>query len=647
MEHLFGQNEQEKENFDQVIKGVKESEKRKRKAVSKKKASSLSSVEAIPRNADSIPEKRPKKKRTKRRNVEAKRSQTFHDTQTYESMHPSIPFRMEEIEALNNVNPFEASYIVSLLDNTEGRKLHSKEYHERQNKETRMYMGLSEKQRRTQHKFSESYFKGKEPSSIEEEKITYDHYPDNPASSNTAKYKATFKKCLLGNPLSKEDPSLYIGEHIASGSIMDTLSCARQQDGTGSSDSSKGEHEETISKIVRSSDDQRIMSLESNRDSLFTDDKKCMDDQKKLALDATQVISPMRDLNSHLTSCPSKTARQLLERAAYGVQDAVNFDIESIAKTESQELIKDRKEEITKDAKKVPRSNPKNNPVSKAFSEDKPLDPVDGFYTGQLVGPSLRELVRTMMEESERAEKAASDEYLSGEPLMKKEGERQRKRRLLMGPKERLIRFLINNERQKDELYRWRAYKGFDMQQMHYQPMGDPVSMEYALEFLREPVGDERSCIRGANFCVSMLLPQMYTHPRTSDTQLSDMGFVGREFFTKNELDIYLKRGSWPEMRGCCFLCLSFEQTMKCATVIETRMRFPYQIQRFTILIEEGKGFSHNQMLPQLTAEDEPTGIVGAALEFRTNDYIPTTTRRHVGTDIVKVKCYNFTMHLF
>jgi len=684
----------EKTKFVDMISNIKTKEDKKRKLLLKneitrkkkdKKIKIVQHSEPKRKNVDDSKLKKTKtqkeKKRYKKKNSEYKSGHTFHNTELYNNMAPFMSFRSEELDMINSIDPFSAPKINDLesgsLSNQDNETLHR---FSQLNQETRKYMGLSDKKKKDMNLLfnsfdeqssnyrdlntNQSHFNENDSSQPEipnnnsqnildnilQEKYVFENSAENPVHSKAMfdKTQRAAQSSILCDPQSEKSgysEQLYVGAAIEPSGTEKNFSIDLTRNSKTKINSKK--HKDKIEELVSASDTQRLSLIEDSMVPLFSSGNVGKKVQEKLGLDSIQVVSPMRDFTSHLVNAPSKPAKELMNRVGYNLQDSINADIDWISKNESKNMIYNRKQESKEPGSLAGNFSNTIDPVQNAFEEDKPFDSMDAFYSGQLVGPSLRQLVNTVVEEEKRHEVATTKEFLSGDPAIQEEQDRQKQERLLMGPKERMLRILINKEKEKDNLYRWRADKGYELKEMNYRPMGNPVSMEYALDFLREPIGDERPCIRGSTFCISVLLPQMQIYPRTTDTQLSDMGFVGREFFTKNELDFYMRSGKWPEVRGCCFLCLVFEQTMKCATVIETKRRFPYQIQRFTILIEEGQGFSHNQILPQLTPEEEPTGIVGSALEFKTNDYIPTTTMRHVGSDIVKVKCYNFAVHLF
>jgi hypothetical protein len=327
----------------------------------------------------------------------------------------------------------------------------------------------------------------------------------------------------------------------------------------------------------------------------------------------------MRDFTARFSSAVGKTSREVMDRAVLGIEDSINEDIAYIGKKQSE---KSAAPEL----------------VSHVLQCDQPIDSVDQFYTGQLGGPSLRAIVDATVEAERQAKNRHSHGYYP-----QKEDEKE----LLRGPKEQLLRTLVQFSTRCDSAYRWRADRGLNPLKMTHRPLGTPVTMEYASDFLRQPVGNERSCIRGPAFCLSMLIPQMQSFPNTLDTQHVDAGFVGREFFTPNELEFYISKGEWPEVRGCCFLCLSFEQTLKCILAIERGVMFPYQIQRFQIKVEENVGYSRNQCLPVKLDDSTLTGIGENALEFRITDYIPDTTTVHVQDEEVEVKCYSQRVYHF
>jgi len=281
--------------------------------------------------------------------------------------------------------------------------------------------------------------------------------------------------------------------------------------------------------------------------------------------------------------------------------------------------------------------------VAQVVQRDLPVDSVDQFYTGQLGGPALRRVIEATVEAERKARETHHHGYHEAVGAEAAESAAQQ----LRGPKEQLMLTLVQFETRCDNAYRWRADRGLDPLKMTHRPLGASVTMEYAADFLRQPVGNERSCIRGPCFCLSVLVPQMQAFPNTLDTQRSDAGFVGREFFAPNELEHYIREGKWPELRGCCFLCLVFEQTVKCLMAIERGVVFPYQIQRFRIRVEEDVGYSRNQCLPVKLDDDTLTGLSENALEFRISDYIPDTTTVHVGDEEIEVKCYSQRVHHF
>jgi len=333
------------------------------------------------------------------------------------------------------------------------------------------------------------------------------------------------------------------------------------------------------------------------------------------------MVSPMRDLTSRFTSAVGKTSREMFDRAVVGLEDSINEDISYIGKKQSD------------------KATPPDL-VLHVLQRDQPTDSVDNFYTGQLGGPTLRTIIEDTVKAENKSQEKHHHEYHNDV------GEEEASS-VLRGPKEQMLLNLVKFDLRCDNVYRWRAQKGLDPLKMSHRPLGAQVSMEYASDFLRQPVGNERTCIRGSSFCLSALIPQMQAYPNTLDTQRTDAGFVGREFFTPTELERYISAGAWPELRGCCFLCLVFAQTIKCLMAIERGVLFPYQIQRFRIKIEEDIGYSRNQCLPIKLDDDTLSGIGDNAIEFRISDYIPDTTTAHVGDEEIEVKCYSQRVHHF
>jgi hypothetical protein len=381
--------------------------------------------------------------------------------------------------------------------------------------------------------------------------------------------------------------------------------------GMGKSEVGKG-HDEMISEIVRDMDKNRMS-------------------QKNI--EGVKQVSPVVEWESKFISAPGKTSREIFDNdVARGIEDAVDEDIAYVAQLQAHK-------------KKPP------DLLSQVINSDNALDNVDHFYTDQIGGPSFRDIVTRIMEVKARAEEGDKAYHRHSSQKKNKvavgaDGEEEGTP--VIGPKELVIKMLIDYDDTCEKDYRWRADVAIGKKMTH-RPLGTPVSMEYANEFLRQPVDDERECVRGPHFCISAVLPQMQGYPNTLDTHRVESGFVGREFFTPNEFRHYQNAKKWPRIRGMCFLCLVFLQTYKCLCSVKNGVGcpVPYQIQKFQMQVEEGVGYSKNQMLPTKLEDGTRTGIIGDALEFRISDYIPDTTTVTRGMDTTKVKCYSQRVYHF
>jgi hypothetical protein len=339
------------------------------------------------------------------------------------------------------------------------------------------------------------------------------------------------------------------------------------------------------------------------------------DQHKKMGTEGVlSLVSPMRELTYQFANAPGKLPKQIVESLAETVNDAVDADLRHI---HEQEVEKD--EPLPDDT------------LIRRAKRDEELDQIDTYYHTTLGGPTIRTLVST----TERARL----ESLKGEPVT-------------YGPKERVMRKLLEFSKDLESGFMWRAKTGRDPRTLAASDLGEPVTLEWATQYMREraPDSDERECIRGPKFCVCKLIPKLRKACDTVDTVQDEEGFVGIEFYRREEWSQIRATNRLPSIRRPCLLCLIYMQTQKVGEVEARGMMFDTQIQYFRVVTEEsGKGWSKSRCLPQVLDDGSPTGIVADTPEFHVQDYISSERTVYIngGREERVVKCFLYRVHSF
>jgi len=337
------------------------------------------------------------------------------------------------------------------------------------------------------------------------------------------------------------------------------------------------------------------------------------DQHKKMGTEGVLgLVAPMRELSYQFANSTGKAPKQIVESLAESVNDAVDADLRYIHEQEEVEPLPD-------------------DTLIRRAKRDEELDQIDTFYHTTLGGPTVRNLVHT----TERARLEA----LKGEPISH-------------GPKERVVRKMLEFSKDLESGFMWRAKTGRDPRTLAASDLGEPVTLEWATQYMREraPDSDERECIRGPKFCICKIIPKLRKACDTVDTVQDEEGFVGIEFYRREEWSQIRATNRLPKIRRPCLLCLIYMQTQKVGEVEARGLMFDTQIQYFRVVTEEGgKGWSKSRCLPQVLDDGSPTGIVADTPEFHVQDYIPSQRTVYIngGKEERVVKCLLYRVHSF
>lgn len=138
------------------------------------------------------------------------------------------------------------------------------------------------------------------------------------------------------------------------------------------------------------------------------------------------------------------------------------------------------------------------------------------------------------------------------------------------------------------------------------QDLGRGCTKSYCQQFLREPIGDERPCIKGPTGCVSAIMLQITPYLVINPRQPKPV--VLREFYTPNEMDDYWKSGrKWPQVGRMCLLCSRFRTTRGFYAYTSRSQSIPQtqraicQIQNHWNLIENAPGGYYSSEMIQFS----------------------------------------------
>jgi len=165
--------------------------------------------------------------------------------------------------------------------------------------------------------------------------------------------------------------------------------------------------------------------------------------------------------------------------------------------------------------------------------------------------------------------------------------------------------------------------------------LGEACSKEYIADFLREPVGNERTCCNGKK-CIGVSLPLFKNWPDTKDVASSDGGPILREFYRPDQLRTIMSSCKYPEDQNPCVLCIDFVTTQACFSFAANDTAPKCVIQYYWV-----KGYNKRILMPFNTGKkNTPTGIILPCKMFRVQDYFLSTTKVVVNGKWVKVRCY-------
>lgn len=349
------------------------------------------------------------------------------------------------------------------------------------------------------------------------------------------------------------------------------------------------------------------------------------DQHKKMGTEGmVALVSPMRDLAYRFANAPGKSPKQIVDSLAESINDAVDADLNYIHEQQ------------------IEKSEPlPDDTLIKRAKRDEELDQIDTFYHTMLGGPTVRNIVETT--ELAKREAEAQGRKFRYSALNQKQK---------CGPKERVVRKMLEYSKNIESGFMWRAYTGINPNNLAASDLGDPVTLEWASKFMRERAegSDERNCLLGPKYCICKQIPKLRKACDSVDTVQDEEGFVGIEFYRREEWNQLRAVGKLPKARRPCILCLIYLQTQKVGEVQARGVLFDTQIQYFRVATEEnGKGWSKCRCLPQVLDDGSPTGIVADTPEFHVQDYIPSQTTVYVnnGTEPRIVKCFLYRVHSF
>jgi len=178
------------------------------------------------------------------------------------------------------------------------------------------------------------------------------------------------------------------------------------------------------------------------------------------------VASPMRDLLYRFANAPGRTPKEIVSNLAESVNDAVDADLRHIHQSQ-----KPAEEPLPDDT------------LIRQAKRDEELDQIDKFYHVTLGGPTVRNLVQT----TERARQEALD---SGKGFRYREASASRGGdSTKCGPKERVVRKLLEYSKDLEAGFMWRAKTGRDPRTLAASDLGEKFTLEWAASrYMRAPI---------------------------------------------------------------------------------------------------------------------------------------------------------------